>query len=242
MRSVQMLVNTKAGVLVLAVLMLVGLAVLTAGCDDSSDSDMYAQISQQAPAGGSMSTPSAAADGAAGAQPGAAGIPEAGAAMPAGELPATGAAGEEGAPATEAEEDPTLIQGVVVENLAVKAPYPEFTGEDRYDVKVTLMTTDPVEAQVFRIVAIGADGAVVGEQERHLKLPTKKARTLNFDDFYCMSIPVAIEFHTSDVGSAAATGEGGNISGRGTAEGGGGAEAGDGSDTGDAGSAGVGAN
>lgn len=207
MRSVQMLENMKAGVLLLATLMLAGLTVVMAGCDDSSDADMYAQIS-----GGGSPAATSTPSGSTATRP---------SSSPA--LIDPGAADEV---VPEEAEDPTLVTSVVIEKLLVKAPYPEFTGEDRYDVKVTLMTTEPVEAQVFRIVAIGADGQVVGEQDRHLKLPQKKARTLNFDEIYCLSIPVAIEFHTTDLEATAANGDGSNVSERGSSRGGGGATSG----------------
>lgn len=174
------------GALVMAAL-LAGLAAVATGCDEGNEADMY----QQMMAGGSQGSssrpqPSAGQDAGMGLQTGAE------------------ATGEEAA-----SDEPVLVENLVIEKVDVKAPYPEHTGEGRYDVKVYLMTEEHAEPQVYRIVAVDKDGNEVGSQEKHLKLPQKKARSFNFSGFYCTAMPVTVAFYLTNKQAVAASGESG---------------------------------
>ena len=76
------------------------------------------------------------------------------------------------------------------------------------------MLKEHEEAQVYRIAAMDEDGNEVGSQERQLKLPLRKARSFNFNEFYCTKIPVTLAFFYTDkeAATAEASGEGDGIS------------------------------
>jgi hypothetical protein len=191
--------------MLLAALLIGGLATGLAGCNDKGEQEMMQQMLSS-----NNGTPAKPADRAAAAEtPGM----------------ATGTEAEEQAEETEA---PELVENVIIEDVEVKAPYPEFDGEGRYDVKVTCLLKQYEDAQVYQIVALDDEGNEVGSQDKHLKLPIKKARTFDFNEFYCTHMPTTIAFYRTDKEAVAANeGEegGGKNVGRGTA--------GSGSDNGD---------
>ena len=160
-----------------------GLALTAAGCNDSSEADMY----QQMMAGGNTTSarPQAADDG-----------------------PDTPVGLAETDPEAEVPEELVPVENLVIEKVEVKAPYPEFEGEGRYDVTVYLMTEVYAEPQVYRIVALDEDGEEVGSQEKHLKLPQKKARSINFNGFYCTHAPLTVALYLTGKQAVAATGGG----------------------------------
>jgi hypothetical protein len=96
--------------------------------------------------------------------------------------------------------------GLEIPQLVVEPPYYECVEAGRYDITVAVVVEENIPAQVYRIVAIGADGEEVGSQERHLQLPMKKPRTFDLNNFYCTSIPVAIEFYELEKDPAVAEG------------------------------------
>lgn len=190
---------TVLGALAVAVL-LGGLALTATGCNDSGESDMY----QQMMAGGR--------DGS--AQP-----------QPDGDQPDGLPGVAEAPPDEEVPVELQLVEDLIIEEVAVKAPYPEFDGEGRYDVKVFVMTEVYAEPQVYRIVALDEEGNEVGSQEKHLKLPQKKARSINFNGFYCTHMPFTVEFYLTGKQAVAASGDsGGGTAGGGASGSGGGAE------------------
>jgi hypothetical protein len=97
-------------------------------------------------------------------------------------------------------------EGLETPQLVVEPPYSECVEAGRYDITVAIVVEENIPAQVYRIVAIGADGDEVGSQERHLQLPMKKPRTFDLNNFYCTSIPVAIEFYVLEKDPAVAEG------------------------------------
>lgn len=171
-----------------ALLMLMGgLAGLLASCNESSESDMYQQMM-------ASGTSSAQQQSSTAADKPPAGLPT--------EAPATSADDE----ATEVVLVP--VENLIIENVDVKAPYPEYDGEGRYDVKVHVMTEEYAEPQVYRIVALDEEGNEVGSQEKHLKLPQKKARSFNFNGFYCTHMPTTVAFYVTNKQAVASTGGG----------------------------------
>jgi hypothetical protein len=172
----------------LALLCAGGLMGLLAGCNDTAEEEMYQQMTAGGDRDGSSATPRTSRDDLA--------------------LPGTEAATAEGD--TEAPQEPVLVVTLEDETeagekmLTVEAPYPEFDGEGRYDIKVAIMVEEYSDPQVYRIVALNADGEAVGEQQRHLQLPMKKPRSLDLNNFYCTSMPVAIEFYSTDKEAIAA--------------------------------------
>jgi hypothetical protein len=187
--------------MLLAALVIGALAGAITGCNDSGEQEMMQQMLAGDNDGGQAAKPADS--------------------KPAGEIPAMATAGESGEQAEETAE-PVLVENVIIESVEVKAPYPEFDGEGRYDVKVTLLLKEYEEAQVYRIVAVDEEGTEVGSQDKHLKLPLKKARTFDFNEFYCTHMPSTIAFYRTDKEAVAAgESEGGSQSmGRGTAGGG----------------------
>jgi len=189
MRCLSRLNGTSVAAILLAALVICGLSGGIAGCNDKGEQEMMQQMLSS---GNNSGTQTAApADRAA-----------------AGETPALGAAQNAGEQTAEDTAQPELVENVTVEVVEVKAPYPEFDGEGRYDVRVTCLLKDYEEAQVYRIVALDAEGNEVGSQDKHLKLPLKKARTFDFNEFYCTHMPVSIAFYRTDK-EAVAAGEGG---------------------------------
>ena len=210
MRSVPKIRIAETFIALTLLVLLAGVTLVSTGCDDGGEADMYAQIS----AGGGRSGSSPASRSNSNADTSSQQTtPAPGGGLAGGEtsglptLPGETGEGEGGGEGEEVDGDLTLVQGIEIIELEVKAPYPDFTGADRYNIKVTLVTEDPIEPQVFSVWAIGEDGEVVAKQERDLRLPRKKAGTIHFDDWWCKSIPVALEFHTTDTEATSADGE-----------------------------------
>lgn len=177
--------------MLLSALVIGGLSLLTVGCNDHSEQDMMQQMIASGNNSGNQ-TSKPPAKGVAGEKP----------AIPGAENPAQSGDETEAAP-----EEP--IDNVIVESVEVKAPYPEFDGEGRYDVRVSVLLKEFEDAQVYRIAALDAEGNEVGSQEKHLKLPLKKARSFDFNEFYCTHMPTTVAFYRTDL-TAVAAGEGEN--------------------------------
>lgn len=187
--------------MLLPVLVVCGLALTVAGCNDTAESDAYQQLM------------------AGGANRGGTSAGESGQALSGGKPAIPGAeATEEQTEDGEAAESSEPIDNVVIEEVQIEAPYPEFDGEGRYDVKVTVVLKEFEDAQVYRIAALDEEGNEVGSQEKHLKLPLRKARSFDFNEFYCTHMPVTVAFFRTDKTAVAAgesEGEGGEVVGRG---------------------------
>ncbi|MBN2083433.1 hypothetical protein JW859_14655 [bacterium] len=183
-----------------ALLVLAGSAVLVTGCNDSGESDMMQQM--MAGGGNRTNRPDRSAADKTNAEA----------------QPADAAEGTEDAAETPEEEGPKPSENVVIEKIEIDRPYPEFEGEGRYDIKVYVMLKEHEEAQVYRIAAIDADGNEVGSQERQLKLPLRKPRSFNFNEFYCTKLPVTLAFFYTDKEATVAedSGEAGGNTSRGT--------------------------
>jgi len=175
-------------------LLLTGSTMLVTSCDDGGESEMM----QQMIAGGNrQSRPDRSSS-------------ESNDSAEATDAEATDETAEE----VPEEEGPKPSENIVIEDIQIDRPYPEFTGEGRYDIKVFVMLKEHEEAQVYRIAAMDEDGNEVGSQERQLKLPLRKARSFNFNEFYCTKIPVTLAFFYTDkeAATAEASGEGDGIS------------------------------
>jgi len=208
MRCTSIFGRTAVAAVLLSALAFCGIALFATGCKDNSEQEMMQQMMAR------------------GNQPGGEPAKASDRSM-AGSNPAM--AGSEGSEQTSDEgeaapEEP--IDNVIIESVEVKAPYPEFDGEGRYDVRVSVLLKEFEDAQVYRIAAMDADGNEVGSQEKHLKLPLKKARTFDFNEFYCTHMPTTLAFYRTDkeaIAAGEAEGEGKQI-GRGVGGGGGGSE------------------
>jgi hypothetical protein len=190
MRCLSKLSSAGALTAMLVALVLCGLSGTVTGCNDDAESEMMQQMMS---AGGGSSSSSSA--------------PDRTTKQPSTEMAVAGAAGEQEPQDDGGEEEveaPQPIENITIEEVEIDAPYPEFTGEGRYDVKVYCMLKEFEEAQVYRIAALDEEGNEVGSQEKHLKLPLKKARSFNFNEFYCTSMPVTVAFFRTDKEAVAA--------------------------------------
>lgn len=222
------------------------LAVLSSCNDDSAD--MARQISGGG--GGAPRTPSktpAGGDTAGGARGDKPGLPgkegEAGAdkgkpGMPGDEA----AAGEKGKEEAEGVPQPDFELKV----MEIKAPAPMFEDAGRYDIRIEVTLNENIEAKVWKIVAVDADGKEVGSDQALLTFPLGKPTPLAFNDMYCMKKPsdVKLIFTGKDAKKPSTGGtdkgsvSGGGISGGrsvGQGSGGGGASGGGASGGGDKG-------
>jgi len=108
----------------------------------------------------------------------------------------TAGGGKDGIAAAEA---PKLVAPKIkIESTTIKAPYPEFVGQGRYDITVSVLAEENSEPAVWRIVALDGDGKEVGHIEKYLKIPQKYARSFKLNDFFCTKAPVKVEFQLTD--------------------------------------------
>jgi hypothetical protein len=181
----------KAGALglggLVVALLLGGLTLTATGCNDGGESEMY----QQMMAGGNTTSTRPQPD----------------------SRPDTPVGVAEALPDEDVPVELVLVEDLVIERVDVRAPYPEFDGEGRYEVTVFVMTEVYAEPQVYRIVALDEEGNEVGSQEKHLKLPQKKARSINFNGFYCTHMPFTVEFYLTGKQAVAASDGGGGTAG-----------------------------
>lgn len=209
--------GTKRLALIFAVAALALVLALTAGCPKDDNAAMAQQMRsgrQSASTTKKPYTPPPGMDATANAA-------ESGAAEKPGETPA-GTTEQPGGETTEAGE--YTGPKVDITDLTVKAPYPEYTGQGRYDLSFNVELEESTPAGVWQLRALNDAGDVVGTLEQFLTLSYGWKKPLDFKALYCSEIPTKVEMRLTDKQPVKEEGEQtGGGAGRGAGGGGGGA-------------------
>lgn len=206
---------TRGGI-VLLVAVLAAMLALVAGCPQDDTASMAQQMGSARPgatASGQQRKPDASQP-PAGQKPD--GMQPAGA--EGGTAQAPGMDGTEQPGGTAAEEEGYDGPKVIIEDLVVKAPYPEYSAEGRYDLSFTVELEEAAPAAVWQLRALNEAGEVVGSLEEFLTLSYGWKKPLDFKGLFCSEMPVNVELRLTDKEPVQAAEEGEE----GAAQGGGG--------------------